>query len=94
MSDLQRYIASRKRKDEKFALNYDQEYEQFKIGELIKRLRKKAGLTQEQLALRVGSKKTAIYRIENHEMDMKLSTLEHLAQAFGKHVKIEFVEAR
>ena len=52
--------------------------------------RESAGLTQEDLANRLETKKTAISRIENHAEDIKLSTLDRVAKALGKrlHVRI------
>jgi ribosome-binding protein aMBF1 (putative translation factor) len=91
MSDLQRYIKKRKAKDPEFAHNYESGYEQFKIGAMLKMAREEAGLTQEQLAQMLRTKKTAISRIENHAEDIKLSTLEKIAQALGKKLRIEVV---
>jgi len=92
MSDLQRYISTRKRKDSKFATDFAEGYEEFKIGVMVKDLRKAQGLTQEALAKKLGSKKSAISRLENHAEDIKLSTLAHLATALGKKIKVEFVD--
>ena len=89
MSDLKKYIKTRKEKDRKFAKDYDEGYEQFKIGVMLKQARESAGLTQEELALRLNTKKTAISRIENHAEDIKLSTLERVATALGKQLKIK-----
>jgi len=91
MSDLQKYIKERKAKDPEFAKDYDLGYEQFKIGVLLKQEREEIGLTQEQLAKKLNTKKTAISRIENHAEDIKLSTLERFAQALGKKLHIEIV---
>lgn len=88
MSDLKRYIKERKEKDRTFALNYDAGYDKFKIGVLLKQAREAAGLSQEELARRLKTQKTAISRIENHAEDIKLSTLEKVASALGKHIKI------
>ena len=84
MSDLKRYVAGRRRRDPDFDEGFDAGYEQFKIGVLLRQAREEAGLTQEQLALRLGSKKSAVSRIENHAEDIKLSTLERYASALGK----------
>lgn len=88
MSDLKRYIKDRKQRDRAFALNYDQGYEDFKIGVMLRQAREAAGLSQEDLARRVKTQKTAISRIENHAEDIKLSTLKKVASALGKHVTI------
>ncbi len=89
MSDLQKYVKQRKKKDSKFARDYDEGYEQFKVGVMLKNARESAGLTQEELAKRLKTKKTAISRIENHAEDIKLSTLERVATALGKQLKIK-----
>ena len=89
MSDLKKYIHDRKKRDKAFAKGYDEGYEQFKIGVVLKQAREKAGLTQEELAQRLKTKKTAISRIENHAEDIKLSTLEKVANALGKRLEVK-----
>ena len=66
MSDLKKYIDERKKRDKKFAAGYDEGYEQFKVGVMLRQAREAAGLTQEELARRLKTKKTSISRIENH----------------------------
>lgn len=88
MSDLKKYIADRKKKDKEFANGFDEGYEQFKIGIVLRQARESAGLTQEDLANRLKTKKTAISRIENHAEDIKLSTLDRVAKALGKRLHI------
>ena len=88
MSDLKKYIKERKQRDKVFALNYGQGYEDFKIGVMLRQAREAAGLSQEELARRLKTQKTAISRIENHAEDIKLSTLEKVASALGKNIKI------
>ncbi len=88
MSDLQKYIAKRKAQDPEFAKDFDSGYEQFKIGVMLKQARLNAGITQEELAERLCTKKTAISRIENHAEDIKLSTLERFAEALGQRLKL------
>jgi transcriptional regulator with XRE-family HTH domain len=55
---------------------------------MLRQARKSAGLTQEELARRLKTKKTAISRIENHAEDIKLSTLERVAVALGKRLQV------
>ena len=88
MSDLKRYISERKKRDKKFAEGFEEGYGQFKIGVMLRQARESAGLTQEELARRLKTKKTAISRIENHAEDIKLSTLERVAAALGKHLQV------
>lgn len=54
---------------------YEQEFEVFKLGVLIQEMREKQNLTQEQLAMKCGTTKSYISRIENNASDIRLSTL-------------------
>jgi len=89
MSDLQKYIEIRKKKNPEFAESYESGYEEFKIGVLLREARRKSGLTQEELARRIKTTKSAISRIENHAEDIKLSTIERVATALGRKIIVE-----
>ena len=89
MDDLDKYIKKRKKQSPEFAKDFDKGYEQFKIGVLLKQARLDAGLTQEQVAEKLHTKKSAISRIENHAEDIRLSTMENFAQAVGKKLRLE-----
>ena len=91
MSDLQEYITKRKEKDSDFKENFDSGYQEFKIGEMLKQARKESGLTQEEVALKLHTKKSAISRIENHAQDIRLSTLQNFANIMGKELRIQLV---
>ena len=88
MSDLKKYISERKKQDEQFSLNFDEGYQAFKIGLLLKEARENAGVTQKELANRLNTNKSAISRIENHAEDVKLSTLEKIASSLGKNLEV------
>lgn len=88
MSDLKKYISERKKRDKKFSEGFDEGYGQFKVGVMLRQARESAGLTQEELARRLKTQKTAISRIENHAEDIKLSTLERVAAALGKRLQV------
>ncbi|MEO7766920.1 MAG: helix-turn-helix transcriptional regulator [Ferruginibacter sp.] len=60
----------------------------FLIGEVIKEERRLAKMTQEQLADKIGAKKSFISRIENGQSDIQLSTLYRLLE-FGLGKKVE-----
>ena len=88
MSDLEEYIADRKQRDIEFAKDFEAGYERFKIGAVIKEMRLQQGMTQEQLAEKLETPKSVISRMENHATDVRLSTLEKVANVFGKRLKI------
>lgn len=88
MSDLKKYVNKRKAKDPAFTENYESGYADFKLGIMLRQARESAGLTQEELAIKLKTKKSAISRIENHAEDIRLSTLEKVAEALGKTLKL------
>ena len=91
MDDLNKYINKRKKKSKEFVAGFDSGYQDFKIGVILKNARQKAGLTQEEVAKRLHTKKSAISRIENHAEDIRLSTLEKFAEAVGKHIQLNVI---
>src|SRR3989339_80275 len=59
-------------------------YENFKIGALIQDTRLEMGMTQEQLAEKVGTTKSYISQIENNIKEARISTLQKIVeQGFG-----------
>lgn len=88
MSDLRRYTEKRKDRDPEFAGGFDVGYEDFKVSVVLRQARESAGLTQEELATRLHTKKSAISRIENHAEDIRLSTLARFAAALGKKLSV------
>ena len=88
MDDLEKYIEKRKQRSHAFADGFETGYEQFKIGVMLRTAREEAGLTQDELAGRLRTKKSAISRIENHAEDIRLSTLEKFAEAIGKRLSL------
>ncbi len=68
---------------------YEEEFETFKIGVLIQEARKQKHLTQEELALKAGTTKNYISRIENDASDIRLSTLMRIIrEGLGGHLKL------
>ena len=59
---------------------YERGFEEFKMGVLIQEARKKKGLTQQELADKVGTNKAAISRVENGVKDVRLSTLRKIIE--------------
>jgi DNA-binding XRE family transcriptional regulator len=66
---------------------YEEGFENFKIGVLIQEARKQQNLTQEELALKCGTTKNYISRIENNASDIRLSTLMRIIrEGLGGHL--------
>jgi HTH-type transcriptional regulator / antitoxin HipB len=72
---------------------YEEEYESFKLGVMLQEMRKEQGMTQEQLAIKCGTTKTYISRVENNATDIRLSTLMRIIrQGLGGHLKVSLTE--
>jgi DNA-binding XRE family transcriptional regulator len=92
MSDVQHYTEKRAKRDKAFARNLETGYTEFKIGVILRQAREEAGLTQEEVARRLHTKKSAISRIENHADDVRLSTLRRYAEAVGANLQISLAQ--
>jgi len=55
-------------------------YENFKIGALLHEARLEKGLTQEELAEKVGTTKSYISKIENNIKEVRISTLQRIVE--------------
>ena len=67
----------------------DAGYEQFKLGALIHEARLEKGMTQEQLAIKCGTTKSYISRIENNVKEVRLSTLQKIVElGLGGHLEL------
>jgi len=68
---------------------FEEGFEAFKIGVMMLELRKEFGMTQEQLAVKCGTTKNYISRIENNASDIRLSTLMRIfKEGFGRQLKL------
>lgn len=64
-------------------------YNDFKIGVMLQEARLKKGLTQQELADKVGTSKSYISKIENNIKEARLSTLKKIVElGFGGHVEL------
>ncbi len=90
MKALEKLITNLK-KNPDFSNGFESGYTEFKIGVLLKEARLTAGMTQEEIANKIKTKKANISRIENHAEDIKLSTLEKFASAVGKRIEIRII---
>ena len=67
---------------------FETEAEAFCLAECLKEQRRLAGLTQEQLAAKIGTKKSYISKIENGHADVQLSTLFRIFSGLGKRISV------
>ncbi len=67
---------------------FESQAETFCLAECLKEQRRMAGLTQEQLAAKIGTKKSYISKIENGHADIQLSTLFRIFAGLGKRVSV------
>ncbi|MFQ5771914.1 MAG: helix-turn-helix domain-containing protein [bacterium] len=88
MDDLDKFIEEQKNLDPEFEKGFEEGYKNFKIGVLLRQAREDAGFTQDEIAQKLKTKKSAISRIENHAEDIRLSTLHKYAGALGKSLHV------
>jgi len=82
--DIQYGKIGTKKRDE-----FDKKAQYFVISEILKDARREANLTQEQLANKVGTKKSYISRLENGKCNIKLSTLYRIFEdGLGKRISL------
>lgn len=86
-----RYIAGDRKREEE----YDEQVINAEIARKVYELRTKAGLTQQQLADRVGTSRSVICRLEDADYEgHSLTMLKRIAEALDKRIEIRFLPAR
>jgi DNA-binding XRE family transcriptional regulator len=64
-------------------------YDNFKLGTLLHEARLEKGMTQAELAKKVGTTKSYISKIENNVKEVRLSTLQKIVQlGLGGHLDL------
>ena len=70
-------------------VQFEHEYDAFKLGVLIQQAREQKGLTQEQLADLAGTNKSYISRLERNLKDIRFSTLQRIInEGLGGHLEV------
>ena len=68
---------------------FEEKAQYFVISEMLREARKEAKMTQEQLAKKIGTKKSYISRLENGKCDIQLSTLYKIFEfGLGKRINL------
>lgn len=60
------------------------------LGRLIRELRTRAGLSQHELALRLGTTQPGVSRLESGAVTIRLDTLARVAAALDRHLVVSF----
>jgi ribosome-binding protein aMBF1 (putative translation factor) len=77
-------------KDPEFVREYDALEEEFALARALIGARAQAGLTQEELAQRMGTTQSAIARMEGGKGRPSTSTLAKVAKATGTKLRVSF----
>ena len=92
-----RELVSKALKSKKVKKEYDLLTPEYKLFKRLLAARKKAGLSQAEIAEKMGTKPPAVTRLEtsliNGKHSPSLATLEKYAQALGCHLDIRLVQA-
>ena len=68
---------------------FEKGYESFKLGFMIQQARLDKGMTQEELAVKCGTNKGYISKIENNVKEARLSTLQKIVElGLGGHLDL------
>jgi len=77
-------------KEPKYRKVYDDLEEEFRLASALIEARARAGLTQEELAVRMKTKQAVIARLERGRVKPSTRTLERIAKATGHRLRISF----
>lgn len=77
-------------KDPEFVREYDALEEEFALATALIKARADAGLTQEELAQRMGTTQSVIARLEGGKSRPSTTTLARVAKATGTRLRVSF----
>jgi DNA-binding XRE family transcriptional regulator len=87
-------IAAKWRADAKFRAEYDRQEPVFAAAFALASARNRAGLTQAELAAKLGTSQSQIARVESGRHLPSLRMVERYARALGCEIRIELVPLR
>ena len=79
-------------KDKKIKYAYEKLGPEFAVIEMIIKKRIEMGLTQKELARKIGTKQSAISRLESGTYNPSISFLQKVGEALGAKLKISLTE--
>lgn len=77
--------------DPEVKAEYDRLEPEFKLASMLIKARSRAGLSQNDLARRMGMKQASVARIESGKFNPSMETLRKYAAATGHDLKIEML---
>ncbi|MEK7576611.1 MAG: helix-turn-helix transcriptional regulator [Patescibacteria group bacterium] len=89
--DFQEYLAELL-KNPRNRQYYNEYGEQLEIAYKILQLRKKEGISQSELAKKIGTTQSNVARTEAGEQNLTTETLQRIASALKRDLKVEFVK--
>ncbi len=81
-------------KEARYRTAYEALEEEFALASAVMEVRNRAGLTQEDLARKMGTTQPVIARLESGRVRPSMRTLERLAEATGSRLLIRFEPRR
>jgi len=79
-------------KNPEFKRQYDEYGRQLEIAYQILQLRKKAKMTQAELAKKIGTKQSNVARMEAGNQNFSIDILQRIASVLKKNLKVEFTK--
>lgn len=83
-------IKSRRMANAEARRGYQQARRAFELGERVRTLREEHGISQSELAKRIGSTQPSVARLEAGGVTPSLETLDRIASAFGLDLVVRF----
>jgi DNA-binding XRE family transcriptional regulator len=91
MSNIDKLIERKIIESDSFEKEYKKTNERLQIAVALMKLRKAEGLTQRQLAEKVGKPQSTIARIENGNMNVSIGVMNEIATSLGRKLEIRWV---
>jgi len=88
---FERYLAQQM-KNKVFKKAYKEESQRLEIAYQVLQLRKQQKLSQKELAQKLNTTQSVVARIEAGQQNFTTDTLQKIAGAFNRNIRIEFVK--
>lgn len=92
MSDVEKYIATRKRKGPRFVENFEGGYELFELSTAVRIAREAAGYTHASLAKKLGTKRAIVSRVEQSTGEVRVAVLARYLETLGLKLALVPIE--